>query len=369
MISRFTFLAAFLFSTSAWSFPENVRHGYFSCTACHVSPSGGGVLTPYGRALSAELMSTWGTPKTAGFLFTDVENEKINPPWFRAQALLRGVQTRRNTPTVDQARFIPMQADLEVGVDLEKFAVILTGGFRAKPGATTSDLNEFFSRKHYVLYRFSDAIVARAGKFIFAFGLNGPDHITATRRGLGWDQGSETYNLEANYFLEKSTTTLTLVSKSPEENNIQKISGIALNQSFFVGGDSRLGFSGFSGSQEIYERIVYGPYLTWAITKQVFLDSEFFLQDKKIKSSSAHEKGYATFHRLGWEISKGIIPFTQFDRSFLNDSDDTSRFDSYGVGLQWLPYPHFETTAFLGKEKAASQPENDLWWLMFNLYL
>lgn len=217
MYSRILLLSIFLCSAVARAFPENVRHGYFSCTACHTSPSGGGVLTPYGRSLSAELMSTWGTPKTAGLLFTDVENEKKNPPWLRTQAMLRGVQVRRNSPTVDQARFIPMQADLEAGVDFEKFAVIVTGGLRAKPGASNPDLNELFSRRHYVLYRFSDSLSARAGKFLFSFGLNGPDHITASRRGLGWDEGSESYNFEANYFLENSMTTLTVISKNPEE--------------------------------------------------------------------------------------------------------------------------------------------------------
>ncbi len=44
-------------------FPEMVRHGYVNCVACHMSPDGGGVLTPYGRSLSKELLSIAGSDR------------------------------------------------------------------------------------------------------------------------------------------------------------------------------------------------------------------------------------------------------------------------------------------------------------------
>jgi hypothetical protein len=356
-----------LLSNRAWTFPENVRHGYFSCTACHVSPTGGGVLTPYGRSLSAELMSTWGTPKTSGFLFSDTEDEKRNPPWFRAQALLRGVQTYRSTPKVETAKFIPMQADLEAGVDLEKFAIIATAGFRSN--GQTQDLNQFFSRRHYALYRFNENWSARFGKFLFSFGLNMPDHITATRRGLGWDQGTESYNLEVNYQLEKLLTQVTAVTSSPEERDVKKDKGIAIKSDFLFREHSKAGVSFYSGEQESYRRVVFGPQWVISLTDALFLNSEFFWQKKELKDlPSTKQNGYATFHRLGYEVKKGVIPFFQVDRSDLDDSDRTQRFDSYGVGLQWLPYSHFEFLTFLGKEKSVDQSPTDFAWLMMNLY-
>jgi hypothetical protein len=354
-------------SAKSWAFPENVRHGYFSCTACHVSPSGGGVLTPYGRSLSAELMSTWGTAKTSGFLFSNNEDEKRNPPWFRAAALMRGVQTYRNSPTVEKATLIPMQADVEGGVDFEKVAVIVTGGYRSN--GRTQDLNEFFSRRHYVLYRFSDTWSARVGKYIFSFGLNEPDHIVATRRGLGWDQGTESYNLEANYQLEKVTATLTLISNSPEELSVKKDRGAALTTNFLLWEHSKIGLNFYSGEQDTYKRKVFGPHWIFSLTDALFLDSEFFWQQKDLKTPSLTQKGYATFHRLGYEVTKGVIPFFQFDRSNLDDTDASQRFDSYGLGVQWLPYSHFELLSFLGKEKSADQAPTDFAWLMMNLYL
>jgi hypothetical protein len=37
-------------TTDAQAYPWMIRHGYFGCTTCHADPSGGELLTPYGRA-------------------------------------------------------------------------------------------------------------------------------------------------------------------------------------------------------------------------------------------------------------------------------------------------------------------------------
>ena len=41
--------------------PMFLNRQYARCTNCHYSPTGGGVLTPYGRALSREELSTFGS--------------------------------------------------------------------------------------------------------------------------------------------------------------------------------------------------------------------------------------------------------------------------------------------------------------------
>ncbi len=48
--------------------PIFLSRQYAQCTNCHYSPTGGGLLTPYGRSLSREELSTFGkspgsTPK------------------------------------------------------------------------------------------------------------------------------------------------------------------------------------------------------------------------------------------------------------------------------------------------------------------
>src|SRR5207244_5444021 len=40
-------------STSAFALPTMIRLGYNSCAACHLSPQGGGLLTPSGKGSDA----------------------------------------------------------------------------------------------------------------------------------------------------------------------------------------------------------------------------------------------------------------------------------------------------------------------------
>ena len=69
-------LFSFLLSPNAFAFVENITHGYVNCTACHVSPAGGGLLNEYGRSLSSELMSTWGWNGAEDPAFGLVKNTK-----------------------------------------------------------------------------------------------------------------------------------------------------------------------------------------------------------------------------------------------------------------------------------------------------
>ena len=49
-----------LFSTAAGAYPSMIRHGYTQCAACHTDPSGGTLLTKYGRAQSELLRDDTG---------------------------------------------------------------------------------------------------------------------------------------------------------------------------------------------------------------------------------------------------------------------------------------------------------------------
>src|ERR1700720_2791062 len=105
-------LIASLFSSSAWAFPEMVRHGYVNCSSCHISPTGGGVLTQYGRELSREILSTWGTQNEdeSKFAYGWVPL----PGWLDAMGLYRGVYAYQDTPFIRQGQYIFMENDVEL---------------------------------------------------------------------------------------------------------------------------------------------------------------------------------------------------------------------------------------------------------------
>ena len=65
-MKTFFAVAAFLFIASiASAEPMFLSKQYTRCTACHYSPTGGGLLTPYGRLLSHRELSTTGRGATA----------------------------------------------------------------------------------------------------------------------------------------------------------------------------------------------------------------------------------------------------------------------------------------------------------------
>src|SRR5271170_3463367 len=96
-------------SFSAFGFAEMVRHGYTQCTACHVSPAGGGILTAYGRELSSDLLSTWSRPNEGQFLHSAV-GAHLAEKGFLFGGDIRAVQTRFQDQHDLQGRFFWMQA-------------------------------------------------------------------------------------------------------------------------------------------------------------------------------------------------------------------------------------------------------------------
>ena len=60
MRTLFSLLAISVLATTAWAEPTFLAKQYTRCTACHYSPTGGGLLTPYGRLLSHRELATTG---------------------------------------------------------------------------------------------------------------------------------------------------------------------------------------------------------------------------------------------------------------------------------------------------------------------
>ena len=94
-------------SSQAFAFPEMVRHGYTQCTACHVSPSGGGILTSYGRELAAEVLSTWSYADESQFTHSKV-GEKLADKGilFGGDVLFAGSIGRTDIPGADHKLLI-----------------------------------------------------------------------------------------------------------------------------------------------------------------------------------------------------------------------------------------------------------------------
>lgn len=361
------FISALIFlSNKAYAFPEMIRHGYTSCTACHVSPTGGGVLTPYGRELSREILSTWGKEGEGQPL-----NGKATPPdWLRVGGDIRYMQLFRKTETAEEAKSFWMQTDLESAVIIKNYIIAIAGGVQQAENSDPKK-DEFISRRHYIGYKFNDNLAIRAGRFYPAYGINIPEHASVIKRGLRWDQGQETYNFELNYLKENFEIFLTGLFGRPDQNKENTDKGFAISPSYALSDKIKIGLNFLKGDSKQYERTLYGLHILAAYNESLYFLTEVDWQ--KISSSpnfSQESKGFFNYNKLGYELIQGVhLNFTfEYGQSDLERSNSIIR--TYGPGFQFFPRPHFELSGTWSKQQimAVSSDYGDFAYLIVHYY-
>ncbi|MGZ3787340.1 MAG: hypothetical protein ACXVLQ_02390 [Bacteriovorax sp.] len=356
---KFVFLFFVLTISRAHAFPEMVRHHYVNCLACHESPSGGGILTPYGRSLSYEVLSTWGSVKEAR-PFYGAFDHKFLKDWFNVGGDLRGLQLHTENSQMKKGMFIRMQTGIESSIKIMKLKLI---SFFGKQEAGNMVRGEF--TRFYALYQPFDEFTVRAGRFTPNFGLNIAEHTLATRKGLGFDEGSERDQIESMWSGEKWNSSLSYTKqvKTPASSKLEKAMTAQLNYNFLdsyrIGGDLWL------GNLEGNSRQILGTHAILGFTEKFYYLTEFDWQKGFNK-----KKGVFHFSKLGYEFIKGIhaIVLEDYKKSDLNDSMTLS--NSHGVGLEWYPRPHFEFEGIWSKKRVAIQSSeySDYAYLMMHYY-
>ncbi|NBX68187.1 MAG: hypothetical protein EBR01_04405 [Proteobacteria bacterium] len=349
----------------ALGFPEMIRHGYPNCITCHVSPNGGGLITPYGRALSQEVLSTWTTENESAFLWSTVEL----PDWINAGGDFRAVQTRLDTPSYRSGKWVIMQADAEMAISNGEFTVLATIG-KSHDSDPPKFIDHFMSRRHYVIYHPQEEIYLRAGRFQKAFGINLPDHIVSTKQGLGWNYGSETYNLEASWIDADKDLFLTGVFGRPDNSDLDREKGVATRAGFNVGENHKAGMSYFYGDKSTASRHVFGPYALLGFRKDLFLLAEVDFQNNR-PDGETPTWGWANYGRFDYEVVQGLHVFLAQDLIKSDFRDSLSLSQSFGGGIQFFPRPHFEFLGSYQKQRnlRVSADYNDFFWAMMHFYL
>lgn len=188
----------------AFAEPTFLSKQYPRCTACHYSPSGGGLLTPYGRSLSREEISTFGRQGTVagnqastgtetstgeeGFLFGALGGES---------PLQLGLDIRPSHVGVNvPGRMIPdrnflMNLDLQAAWRRERLTAYGTAGRRPVHGG-----GELVSYEHWVAWQATDTLSVRGGRFLPAYGVRFADHTSFTRERLDLAQDGQVYGVE-----------------------------------------------------------------------------------------------------------------------------------------------------------------------------
>ncbi len=187
--------------------PTFLSKQYPRCTACHYSASGGGLLTPYGRSLSREEISTFGRQGAGGvpgggargeegFLFGALPSES---------PLQLGLDVRPSHLAVDAAgRALPdrnflMNLDLQAAWRQGRWTAYGSVGREPAYGGARP-----ISYEHWVAYQVSDGVSVRGGRFLPAYGVRFADHTSFTREGLDLAQDDQVYAVEVDVSTDRS---------------------------------------------------------------------------------------------------------------------------------------------------------------------
>ena len=172
----------------AAAYPWMIRHDYTACAQCHADPSGGGIVTQYGRAQGELLLRTHYSKKSdedpgaAGkFLFG------VNlPDSVLVEAVSRSAELQVDSPGSKPFRtFIQFQADLRAQVTAGKFRAngsIAYADQGALPASLTGNQKgNVVSREHWIGYDATDSVLIRAGRNNLPFGIRNIEHTFYVR--------------------------------------------------------------------------------------------------------------------------------------------------------------------------------------------
>jgi hypothetical protein len=366
-----SFLAVVLWPGRADAYPWMIRHEYNNCIACHVDPSGGGLLTPYGRGQSQVLLST------------KYSNEEVNPgkfiffagfaelpptlnlgAWFRTGYIKRdtdnpGIKDNLLAMRYDfqgQLTFDKVKFNLSLGISPRNEAVgnaqyaFVTRRFNAQNGLLREV--QVVSREHWVGYDVSDAIMLRAGRINLPFGLRNYEHNSWVRTNTRTDynQGQQ-HGLTVSYGDEhvrgEFMAILGNYQISPDTFRERGYSGYV---EFAVGQYQAVGFSSLMtyastdiSAQTGNFRQAHGPYTRYTITKPVVLLAEIDIIANSLKDQETNV-GWVGFGQLDIEPIQGvhIMGTGEFLRPGVRKySDEDTNYGLWG-GLWWFPVPHLD---------------------------
>lgn len=195
--------------------PMFMAKQYTRCSACHYSPSGGGLLTPYGRSLSGSELSMTRRTRSASepdlnasaeeaFLFGAL-GDALGP--LNLGLELRPSHLRYSFGDVSDSRNLWMNADLVAAVRVGHLTAYGEVGRQPTTPDPTID-----SYEHWVEYTSSKGLSIRGGRFLPAFGIRYADHTTLTRSALGFDKYDQIYGIEVSKATDR---WLTQISISP----------------------------------------------------------------------------------------------------------------------------------------------------------
>jgi hypothetical protein len=320
--------------------PIFLSRQYAQCTNCHYSPTGGGLLTPYGRSLSREELSTWGkspgmTPKNREheFLFGALGNA-LGPVSVGID--LRPSHLHFDVPGMTDSRNLLMNADVT--------AAFRTGGWTfygelgRQPRGEDQDAT-VKSFEHWFSYQ-SETFGVRVGRFLPAYGVKLADHTSYTREPLGFDNEDQVYAVEGSYRDERQLIQVSIGPGRADDIDESDVAWTASGRyQFALTPKTVLVASGIVRDSTALEPSGGSTGLAFGFSPLPRL-TLWTQGDVRFRSGEFKDHAYTGLLHASYEVVRGLW-IEVFPQIQTNYGDSAGGLRRLGVGLNWLPRTHW----------------------------
>lgn len=366
---------------AAQGYADFIGYGYRSCTQCHVSGAGGGMLTDYGRGLFA-------TEIAAKPLWFNVDDEKLGEysgflgkqslPWWMRLGIKYRALTRESFPGSSRSTkaYYNMQNDLNMAFFLDKkqtFTLVGTLGYAESamaisPNTFWSNDQYLFSREYYLRYRHDREITAYIGMMDKTFGIRNPDHTANNRMRLGLGQNDQVHGI----LLQRSTSAndvfLHLWYGNAQSDEELRMSGGSVMYEHDLENMLAVGGEVLHESGNDRKRSIVAVHTKKGFGKGNSILGEFGFQSfeqqqRKVDSFYLWSQGHL-------KIVRGL--FLESTGEYLKDDVETvpERL-KWTLGFLWFPMQRVELRAAVRQSKTLSVTpvEEDQWYYLTQIHL
>jgi hypothetical protein len=178
----------------ASAYPQFQPSSDITCTGCHISPDGAGLLNENGHnVLDSLAWKQWNNE----FFYGKVPT----PDWLQLGGDFRGAAGVFVKDEVAPGAF-PMQLDVQARAAKGAFSAYVVTGFRPY-NASASPLHVIWPREHYLMWQQKPdenyGFYVRAGHMMPTFGLRLAEHVVYTQLRGGRPLFHEVYALQASW--------------------------------------------------------------------------------------------------------------------------------------------------------------------------
>jgi hypothetical protein len=287
--------------------PMFLSRQYTNCASCHYSATGGGLLTPYGRSLSRQELSTTGRTSAQpaegkgeeAFLYGVLGN---------TGPLQLGIDMRPSHLHTDVAgitgnRDFFMTGDLLAAWRAHGWTIY--GELGREPRSTGTKIDSY---EHWIGYQSERGLGFRIGRFLPAYGVQFADHTAYTRSPLRLDVYDQLYAVELSQTGDHHLLQLTAgpgrADSIIHDDGLRAFTATARYQRD-LGSRSALALSGIYRARSTLEPANGGGGLAFGIAPSAHL-SIWSEADVQFRQGTSGAPSYVLLNETSLEVVRGL---------------------------------------------------------------